>query len=667
MRPYLKLCVLTVLSCVFHSALFAQAQWTGGAGDANWDSILNWSSGLPAAGADVEFATGLSSGTVIDTNGDRTVGVLNLDNSGAGVGAFTIYGAGDTLNIQGGLNYTGSSGNIDLGSSAGSANDFTVNVGAFNQAWSILSGSLYLEGNLTGTADITKSGGNLRMGGNNSGFSGNWFIQSGNINISFRAPNQTAADNTFGTGTVTLAGNGANISLNRSSDVTIANHIINDVASGDPSFRYSGGAGSGGVFNLTGLFSTGMNARANSRLPFSAKMGFGGANNFNEGRYVLSGDWSGYTPGGSSLIATGEGTLQIDAAQALANSSITYTFNGTSTDAIDPTSNSLVEAGITTLTSKLIFNNDVTTVANNINFANATAAPPAWVGESMQSVGTHVSSGMTDVSGNVNIANVNAVRNNLFSEHAGATLRVSGVISSSGNSGNELIINDRYTYAYGKAKDPVSGKELAWRNPKGTVEFTGANTYSISTIVEAGTFKVNNSTGSATGSGDVSILSGATLGGAGTLGDGGAVVVTLQGILSPGNSPGTLTMDLGSGELDISAAESLVYELGSSSDQVLLSSGNLNIGNNAIGFSSFTFSDSGGLGVGSYTLFDTSESITGTLNAADLSGSVGSFTGTLEFANSNQDLVLTVIPEPSTFLLLIASSVFGILMHRRRH
>jgi hypothetical protein len=124
-------------------------------------------------------------------------------------------------------------------------------------------------------------------------------------------------------------------------------------------------------------------------------------------------------------------------------------------------------------------------------------------------------------------------------------------------------------------------------------------------------------------------------------------------------------MDLGTGNLDVSGAESLVFELGTSSDLVSLTTGTLELGTGAIGFSDFAFSDSGGLTNGQYVLFDTGSAISGTLNGADLSGSIGSLTGTLEVINGGQDLALNVIPEPST-LILVGLALGTLVFFRRK-
>lgn len=71
----------------------------------------------------------------------------------------------------------------------------------------------------------------------------------------------------------------------------------------------------------------------------------------------------------------------------------------------------------------------------------------------------------------------------------------------------------------------------------GTLVLSGSNTYSGGTGVNAGTLAVNGSLGS----GLVSVASAATLMGSGTIG--GAVSILGGGIVAPGNSPGTLSVN----------------------------------------------------------------------------------------------------------------------------
>jgi autotransporter-associated beta strand protein len=94
----------------------------------------------------------------------------------------------------------------------------------------------------------------------------------------------------------------------------------------------------------------------------------------------------------------------------------------------------------------------------------------------------------------------------------------------------------------------------------GTVILTAANTYTTGTTVNSGTLLVNNTTGSGTGTGNVSVNSTGTLGGTGTIA--GNVTINSGGTLSPGNaSHGTLT--LGSSNLTFNAGSSGVMEINS--------------------------------------------------------------------------------------------------------
>ena len=118
------------------------------------------------------------------------------------------------------------------------------------------------------------------------------------------------------------------------------------------------------------------------------------------------------------------------------------------------------------------------------------------------------------------------------------------------------------------------------------------------TTVEAGTLRVNNSTGSGTGSGDLEVFSGATLAGSGIIGS--AVTIDGGATLAPGNPVGTLTI---SNSLTLNDSSVLQFALGTNSDRVVVSgalflTGQLQV-TNAPGF-----------GAGAYTLFTCGGSLT---------------------------------------------------------
>jgi hypothetical protein len=145
----------------------------------------------------------------------------------------------------------------------------------------------------------------------------------------------------------------------------------------------------------------------------------------------------------------------------------------------------------------------------------------------------------------------------------------------------------------------------------GTTTFTAANTYSGGTAINDGLLLVNNTSGSGTGSGAVTVGEGGagtlfrgTLGGTGTVG--GLITVQEGGTLAPGTSVGTLTA---SGNVAFADNGHLAIELsGTSADQLVIG-GNLDLS------SALDFLDVTGSGTGSSWLIGTyTGTLTGTFN-----------------------------------------------------
>ncbi|MCB9851674.1 MAG: autotransporter-associated beta strand repeat-containing protein [Phycisphaerales bacterium] len=103
-------------------------------------------------------------------------------------------------------------------------------------------------------------------------------------------------------------------------------------------------------------------------------------------------------------------------------------------------------------------------------------------------------------------------------------------------------------------QNSVGGAGSIRKEGAGTLTLGGANTFSGGVTVNGGTLLATNTSGSATGSGSVTVANGATLGGTGTCA--GAITVQSGGTVAPGASIGTLTV----GDITFDAGSKLDIE-----------------------------------------------------------------------------------------------------------
>ncbi len=209
----------------------------------------------------------------------------------------------------------------------------------------------------------------------------------------------------------------------------------------------------------------------------------------------------------------------------------------------------------------------------------------------------------------------------------------------------------------------------------GTLTLTGANTYTGPTTVDAGLLLVH---GTHTGGGAYTVQNTGTLGGTGTVG--AAVGIGNGGTLAPGASIGTLAID---GNLAMAGGSTFEWEFNSStlSADLLNLDGNLNL--DLAGGVSLDLVDlatvGGEMEIGTkFTLISYSGDWNGGLfedyaNFSKFESGANQWriryddgTGGLNFGEFDSFVTLTVVPEPSSVLLLLGVGLALLASRRRR-
>jgi autotransporter-associated beta strand protein len=192
----------------------------------------------------------------------------------------------------------------------------------------------------------------------------------------------------------------------------------------------------------------------------------------------------------------------------------------------------------------------------------------------------------------------------------------------------------------------------------GTLELTGANTYTGGTLIGAGTVKINNSTGSAFGTGAVTVASGATLTGAGSF----SGAFQNNGIYSPGNSPTLQTLS----SFNQGSSGTLIMELGGllrgTQYDALNVNGTMTFGGTLnVNLISGYMPASGA----SFNLFDWG-SASGTFATLNLPALTSGLSWNTSSLYTDGTISVSAIPEPSTYAAIFGLAALGFAALRRR-
>ncbi|MDI9853845.1 autotransporter domain-containing protein [Comamonas sp. 17RB] len=468
---------------------------------------------------------------------------------------------------------------------------------------------LTLNGLITGSGALTKTGtGTLTLGAAND-FTSTTTLAGGTINLgnaaglSNQALNVTGASTLATTGAMTVANaiglNGANLTVDNTGATTLSG-----VISGTGSLTKSSSSGDLTLSNANsfggGLISNG------GKLTLSGANTIAGGLAINAGNVTLEAD---NDVSGGVFINGGKLTLG-DQGSIGAGNTITTGVAGTA--ALDTTSDQ-------TLGSQIQLNGNLTLAgSSDLTLQGKVSGPGGLI---KNGTATLTLSGANDFTGSVDVNGgrlVSTVATGLGASGqvniaSGATVELQdgGTIGRLNGYGDVDLVAGTLKLAGGSFHGILSGDGHLDKVDTGTLRLTGNNnSLAGNTSVSDGTLRVDGSLGS----GNVTVHSGGTLAGGGVLG--GAVTVEDGGHLSLSSGSGLslfsispLSVSYGStlhmAALTLNANSHVDAELGVASTTALA-----NVTGNLVLDGSLNITDAGGFGLGVYRLFDYGGSLT---------------------------------------------------------
>jgi autotransporter-associated beta strand protein len=534
-----------------------------------------------------------------------SAGTLNINNASAiGTGTFTISGgtidntsAGDIAmttnnpqNWNGDFTFTGTN-NLNLGT------------GAVSLSASRIVTISTLGSNLTVGGIISGSGKSLTLAGSGSLTLSGVNTYSGGTTISAHDTIFANNSSALGSGAVSLTASAAPYTdLSLGNGVNVANALtMNSTSAGtlrsSLAVPYGSTATYSGAITLAGDYYTGFYAFGT--MTVSGTIGT-----------------SAYT-GTLRLRGSGAGTLGAAAVVSIPNADVQITDGGTWT--ISSTGNTWGATNIVSGTLMLGINSALpsATVVTMGQGGNYTATLD--LNGKNQTI-----AGLTETSGNTGGANALTVTNT----GAAAT----------------LTINNSSNYQYDSLITNGTNALNIVKTGSGTLTLSNDNTYTGTTTINGGTLNITNTSGSATGTGAITVGSGGTLGGTGEAT--GAVTVQSGGTLSPGTSGvGQLKIN---GNLAMNSGSTFSVTVSGPAADRVFDTGTVNLGSATLSVTVLITPVPGQ----TYTIIDNdaADAITGTFNGQAEGSTITVASGTFRISyvgGTGNDVTLTCVTSPS--------------------
>ena len=571
----------------------------------------------------------LSAVTLVNSDGANPL-TLDLNNTIERIGSLASSG---TV----GGNITLGSGTLIAGGNGLSTTYASVISGSTGNLIKEGAGTFTLNGSNTYTGSTTVNGGTLALDSTSGALAGSSRVTI-NYGATFSIDNTTANANRFkDTGDIVLAAGNLGLIGNASADTTETVRT-NTISTGSSTITVSAGSGraarlastaSGRLNNGTALFrGTGLGTAAPA-TPNVANITFSTAP-------ALKGAGGGAGTTTISILPT-----VIGDASPTGNGSDLVTYDATKGIRLLDTAAGEYKTSIT----------DGQTQLDNVKLT-------ATVG--LSAPNTTINSLLLGLGGGVNASGGNPA----LTLNSGAILSVGGTnnginIPSLAFGTNEAILT---TLNDLQVRSSIGGSGGLTKAGAGILTLSGANSYSGTTTVNDGTLLFNGTL--STDPSSLVVRADATLGGTGIVNR--AVTVDDAGILSPGNSPGTLTL----GPLALTNGVVLNFELGphnpdgsaivgGGTNDLIVVNGDLTL-DGLLNVTALTGFFDFGPNANVYRLFNyTGNLVDQTLTIASMpAGTIGS----IDTSVAGQ-VNLVVIPEPAAITLL---AVMGFLLRRLR-
>ncbi len=500
--------------------------WSGAGANGNWSNLTNWGGTVPVNGSALNFT-----GTTRQTNTNDLSGLsvpwLNLN-----TGGFALFG--NALTVSGAVtNVTGSS-TVNNAITAGGTLRFQSDAGTLTLAGAVTGGAQNLivdgvgnttaSGAISGTGGLTKGGsGTLTLSGTTANtLSGNSIVNTGVISLAKTAGvNALAGNMTIGDG----AG-GAGVDILR---LAAANQISDTAAIT---------VSASGSFDLNGFAETvGSVSGASSASQIALGAGTLTAGDANPATFA------GVISGSGNVVKQGSGTLTLSGANS---------FSGTAT----------INAGVVNVQNATALGSTGATVVSG--GALEVQGGITVSGEPLTLNGTGVSSGgaLRNISGNNSWSGAVTLGSAARVNSDSGALTISGGIGG----GQALTVGGAGNTT---ASGVISGTGGLTKDGTGVLQLSGAsaNTYSGSTVVNAGTLSLAKTAGLNAVAGNL------------TIGDGSGTDVVQLAAANQIVDSSAVTISAG-GSLDLNGFNETVASVSgaSSTSQIALGAGTLTVG-----------------------------------------------------------------------------------------